>query len=59
MAAFTVLWVMAVYFPLAHMVRGKGGFLNAVLGGAVPALDFAGGAKPHHGVLSAGAAAVA
>ena len=47
MLAFTVLWTSAVYFPLAHMVWGKGGFLNAALGGAVPALDFAGGTVVH------------
>ncbi|MGH9903277.1 MAG: ammonium transporter, partial [Pyrinomonadaceae bacterium] len=47
MLAFTTLWVTVVYFPLAHMVWGKGGFLNAVLGGVVPALDFAGGTVVH------------
>src|SRR3989440_3823257 len=47
MLAFTVLWTSIVYFPLAHMVWGKGGFLNAALGGAVPALDFAGGTVVH------------
>jgi Amt family ammonium transporter len=47
MLAFTVLWVTVIYFPLAHMVWGKGGFLNAVLGGRVPALDFAGGTVVH------------
>jgi Amt family ammonium transporter len=29
--AFTSLWTIVVYLPLAHMVWGKGGFLNAVL----------------------------
>ncbi len=47
MLAFTVLWTSVVYFPLAHMVWGKGGLLNAALGGAVPALDFAGGTVVH------------
>lgn len=47
MLAFTVLRVTAIYFPLAHMVWGKGGFLNAALGGSVPALDFAGGTVVH------------
>jgi Amt family ammonium transporter len=47
MLAFMVLWATIVYFPLAHMVWGKGGFLNAVLGGQVPALDFAGGTVVH------------
>ncbi len=47
MLAFTVLWTSVVYFPLAHMVWGKGGFMNATLGGQVPALDFAGGTVVH------------
>ena len=47
MLLFTTLWATFVYFPLAHMVWGKGGFLNAVLGGTVPALDFAGGTVVH------------
>jgi len=32
---------------MAHMVWGKGGFLNAALGGSVPCLDFAGGTVVH------------
>ncbi len=47
MLLFSVLWATVVYFPLAHMVWGKGGFLNAALGGVVPALDFAGGTVVH------------
>ena len=47
MLLFTILWATIIYFPLAHMVWGKGGFLNAVLGGRVPALDFAGGTVVH------------
>jgi ammonium transporter, Amt family len=47
MLLFTVLWATVVYFPLAHMVWGNGGFLNAFLGGKVPALDFAGGTVVH------------
>lgn len=47
MLVFTVLWSTVVYFPMAHMVWGKGGFLNATLGGRVPALDFAGGTVVH------------
>src|ERR671933_903398 len=43
----TALWADVVYFPLRHMVWGKGGFLNAALGGVVPALDFAGGTVVH------------
>ena len=44
---FSVLWCLLVYFPLAHMVWGNGGFLNAYLGGRVPVFDFAGGIVVH------------
>ena len=44
---FVILWVTAVYFPLAHMVWGKGGFFNWALGGSIPVLDFAGGTVVH------------
>jgi Amt family ammonium transporter len=47
MLLFTVLWALIVYFPMAHMVWGKGGFLNAALGGKFPCLDFAGGTVVH------------
>jgi len=47
MLLFTTLWMLIVYFPMAHMVWGKGGFLNAFLGGRVPCLDFAGGTVVH------------
>jgi Amt family ammonium transporter len=47
MALFTTLWAFVVYFPMAHMVWGKGGFLNAYLGGRIPTLDFAGGTVVH------------
>lgn len=47
MALFTVLWSLIVYFPMAHMVWGKGGLLNAYLGGAIPTFDFAGGTVVH------------
>jgi ammonium transporter, Amt family len=47
MLVFCSLWAVIVYFPLAHMVWGDGGFLNAFLGGSVPALDFAGGTVVH------------
>jgi Amt family ammonium transporter len=47
MVLFTTLWAFIVYFPMAHMVWGKGGFLNAYLGGRVPTLDFAGGTVVH------------
>ena len=47
MAAFMVLWSLIVYSPMAHMVWGKGGMLNAALGGRIPCLDFAGGTVVH------------
>jgi Amt family ammonium transporter len=42
-----VLWSIIVYDPMAHMVWGKGGLLNATLGGHFPTLDFAGGTVVH------------
>ena len=47
MLAFSTLWMFLVYFPVAHMVWGSGGFLNAALGGRVPVFDFAGGTVVH------------
>lgn len=47
MLLFCTLWAIVVYFPLAHMVWGDGGYLNAFLGGKIPALDFAGGTVVH------------
>jgi Amt family ammonium transporter len=47
LALFTTLWSLVVYFPMAHMVWGKGGLLNAYLGGAIPCFDFAGGTVVH------------
>lgn len=47
MAVFMVMWSLLVYAPMAHMVWGKGGLLNAALGGAIPTLDFAGGTVVH------------
>jgi ammonium transporter, Amt family len=47
MLLFMTLWILVVYFPMAHMVWGKGGLLNAYLGGKVPTLDFAGGTVVH------------
>jgi len=52
---FTFLWVTFVYFPLAHMVWGKGGLFNWALGGRIPVLDFAGGVVVH---ISSGVAAL-
>jgi len=47
MALFMVLWSIVVYAPMAHMVWGKGGLLNASLNGRFPTLDFAGGTVVH------------
>jgi ammonium transporter, Amt family len=47
MLLFMALWSVVVYSPMAHMVWGKGGFLNASLGGRIPTLDFAGGTVVH------------
>ena len=41
--AFIALWLLIVYFPMAHMVWGKGGLLGEVLG----SVDFAGGNVAH------------
>jgi ammonium transporter, Amt family len=47
MLLFCTLWSLVVYFPMAHMVWGKGGLFNATLGGKFPAFDFAGGTVVH------------
>src|SRR6201982_1532706 len=52
---FLALWFLVVYAPLAHMVWGKGGVLNASLGGTFPTLDFAGGTVVH---ISSGVSAL-
>jgi Amt family ammonium transporter len=52
---FMTLWFLLVYAPMAHMVWGKGGLLNASLGGRFPTLDFAGGTVVH---ISSGVSAL-
>ena len=52
---FMALWSLCVYAPLAHIVWGKGGLLNATLGGRFPTLDFAGGTVVH---ISSGVSAL-
>src|SRR6476646_9787340 len=47
MVLFMILWSFVVYDPMAHMVWGKGGLLNAALGGHFPCFDFAGGTVVH------------
>jgi ammonium transporter, Amt family len=46
MAVFLSLWSILVYSPMAHMVWGVGGLLNAT-GNHIPSLDFAGGTVVH------------
>jgi len=52
---FMLLWVTVIYFPLCHMVWGKGGYFNWALGGKIPVLDFAGGTVVH---ISSGVSAL-
>ena len=47
MVVFSTLWAFLVYFPVAHMIWGSGGFLSAFLGGKYPVFDFAGGTVVH------------
>jgi len=47
MAVFLSLWSLIIYSPMAHMVWGKDGLLNASMGGRFPCLDFAGGTVVH------------
>ena len=47
MLVFMILWSIFVYCPMAHMVWGKHGLLNASLGGRFPTFDFAGGTVVH------------
>jgi Amt family ammonium transporter len=54
MLLFSILWLLGIYCPLAHMVWGKGGLFN-ITGGAIPTLDFAGGVVVH---LSSGISAL-
>src|SRR5262245_17640089 len=58
MLLFTTLWATLIYNPLAHMLWGDGGFLNAWFPpehGGVKALDFAGGTVVH---ISSGVSAL-
>jgi Amt family ammonium transporter len=47
--AFLVLWMLVVYFPLAHMVWGIDGLMNGVWNAkaSIKAIDFAGGTVVH------------
>ena len=46
---FVALWMVIVYFPLAHMVWGITGYMNGVwnAGATIKAIDFAGGTVVH------------
>ena len=60
MMLFSMLWLMLIYCPMAHMVWGKGGLFNWGLpppAGSwnIPALDFAGGTVVH---ISSGVSAL-
>jgi len=47
MVIFSILWLLVVYCPMAHMVWAKGGLLNAWNGGKILSIDFAGGTVVH------------
>jgi Amt family ammonium transporter len=49
MLLFMGLWMLIVYFPLAHMVWGINGMMNGVwnAGASIHAIDFAGGTVVH------------
>jgi Amt family ammonium transporter len=54
---FVLIWMVVVYFPMAHMVWGPGGFLNGFNPNAgIKAIDFAGGTVVH---MSSGWSALA
>jgi Amt family ammonium transporter len=55
MLLFSILWLLFIYCPMAHMVWGKGGLLNAWNGGRINAIDFAGGTVVH---ISSGVSAL-
>ena len=55
MLMFMVLWAFVVYLPMAHMVWGPGGLMNAFEGGLIGCLDFAGGTVVH---ISSGVSAL-
>ena len=55
MLVFSILWLLFIYCPMAHMVWAKGGLLNAWNGGKINAIDFAGGTVVH---ISSGVSAL-
>jgi Amt family ammonium transporter len=46
---FAAIWMIVVYFPLAHMVWGINGFMNGIWNpsAGIKAIDFAGGTVVH------------
>jgi len=46
---FSVLWMFVVYFPVAHMIWGAGGWMNGLANpnAGIKAIDFAGGLVVH------------
>jgi ammonium transporter, Amt family len=46
---FLTLWMLVIYFPMAHMVWGVDGFMNGVwnANASIKAIDFAGGTVVH------------
>lgn len=46
---FSVLWMVMVYFPVAHWIWGAGGWMNGISnpGASIHAIDFAGGIVVH------------
>ena len=60
MLLFMVLWMLLVYFPMAHMVWGKGGLLNACAGRHDSVFRFRGrhGGAHYFGRFGAGVRAV-
>ena len=46
---FLTLWMVVIYFPMAHMVWGVDGFMNGVWNASagIKAIDFAGGTVVH------------
>ncbi|MBI5382636.1 MAG: ammonium transporter [Opitutae bacterium] len=46
---FSIVWMFAVYFPVAHMLWGADGMMNGLFnaGASIRAIDFAGGIVVH------------
>jgi Amt family ammonium transporter len=46
---FSIIWMFVVYFPVAHMIWGVGGWMNGLANPAagIKAIDFAGGMVVH------------